>query len=269
MVFGATGVIGRRLLSLLIADGNEIIGVTRRSARTTELRALGAEAVVADALEAVAIQRLVAAVAPDAIIHQLTDLTSHDFAANARLRTVATRHIVDAAKTSGVRRVVAQSIAWTYPPGVDEADEESTVDRSYPGVFDLEDAVLELESGVVLRYGLLYGPGTWYSRDGANAQAAHDGTLTAIASPISFTHVDDAAAAARAALSWPRGVFNIVDDEPAPAEEWLPLFARVVGAPEPPVSEPVPTGRPVSNNRATSLGWRPLHPSWRAGFTEL
>ncbi len=98
MVFGATGVIGRRLLPLLIADGNEIIGVTRRSARTAELRALGAEAVVGDALDAAGVQRLVAAVAPDAIVHQLTDLTSHDFAANARLRTVATRHIVDAAK---------------------------------------------------------------------------------------------------------------------------------------------------------------------------
>lgn len=132
MVFGATGVIGRRLLPLLIADGNEIIGVTRRSARTAELRALGAEAVVADALDAAGVQRLVAAVTPDAIVHQLTDLTSHDFAANARLRTVATRHIIDAAKTNGVHRVVAQSIAWTYLPGVDEADEESPVDRSYP-----------------------------------------------------------------------------------------------------------------------------------------
>lgn len=155
MVFGATGVIGRRLLPLLIADGNEVIGVTRRSARTAELRALGAEAVVGDALDAAGVQRLVAAVAPDAIVHQLTDLASQDFAANARLRTVATRHIVDAAKMRGVHRVVAQSIAWTYLPGVDVADEESPVDRSYPGVFDLEDAVLELEDGVVLRYGLL------------------------------------------------------------------------------------------------------------------
>lgn len=269
MVFGATGVIGRRLLPLLIADGNEIIGVTRRSARTTELRALGAEAVVADALDPAGVQRLVAEVAPDAIIHQLTDLTSHDFAANARLRSVATRHIVDAAKMSGVHRVVAQSIAWTYLPGSDEADEESPVDRSYPGVFDLEDAVLELDDGVVLRYGLLYGPGTWYSRDGANARIARDGTLTATASPISFIHVDDAATAARAALSWPRGVFNIVDDEPAPAGEWLPLFTRVVGAPEPHGLPPVPASRPVSNDRAKSLGWLPAHSSWRTGFLEL
>ena len=112
MVFGATGVIGRRLLPLLIADGNETIGVTRRSARTAELRALGAKAVVGDALDAADVQRLVAAVTPDAIIHQLTDLTSHDFAANARLRTVATRHIVDAAKTSGVHRVVAHGPHW-------------------------------------------------------------------------------------------------------------------------------------------------------------
>ncbi len=143
------------------------------------------------------------------------------------------------------------------------------MDRSYPGVFHLEDAVLELDDGVVLRYGLLYGSGTWYSRDGANARAAHDGTLTATASPISFVHVDDAATAARAALSWPRGVFNIVDDEPAAADEWLPLFTRVVAAPEPHVLRPVPAGRPVSNARAKGLGWTPLHPSWRAGFTEL
>ena len=119
------------------------------------------------------------------------------------------------------------------------------------GVRALENAVAELDSGVVLRYGLLYGPGTWYSRDGANGQAAMAGTLPATNALASFVHVRDAARAAVAALDWPAGIVNIVDDEPAPGTEWVPVFAAALGGPPPPFEDGPPSGRPISNARAS------------------
>ncbi len=201
------------------------------------------------------------------VLHQLTDLAGQDRAANARLRTIGTRNLVDAARAAGTRRIVAQSIAFGYHDGPDPATEDVPLRAGLAGVPELESAVAELPEWVVLRYGLFYGPGTWYFPDGAMAERARAGQLVADESVASFVHIDDAAAAAVAAFDWPSGPVNICDDEPAAARTWVPVFCDAVQAPPPPrTATRSPGSRGANNQRAHSLGWLPAVPSWREGF---
>jgi nucleoside-diphosphate-sugar epimerase len=270
---GASGVIGRRLVPLLLASGHHVTGTTRRALRADELAGMGATPVVVDVLDAPALARAVADARPDVVVHQLTDLSAKDYAANGRLRIEGTRNLVTAATDAGVGTMIAQSIAWLYGAGGAPAVEREPLDPELPAtraVSALEQAVGEMERGVVLRYGRLYGPGTWYGYDGEAADEARAGLLKTTPAWTSFVHVDDAAAAAAAALEWPAGPVNVVDDDPATVREWLPAFCDAVGAPPPP-DDPAagPSGRPISNARARSLGWRPRHRSWRTGFATL
>jgi nucleoside-diphosphate-sugar epimerase len=210
---GAGGAIGRRLTPMLVAAGHSVAGTTRSAAKADAISTLGAEAVVVDVFDAAALARAVTAVAPDIVIHQLTDLprgldpAKMDEAAqrNARIRREGTRNLVDAAVAAGARRFIAQSIAWAYAPGAEPYDEDAPLDLaaegrravSVGGVVALEQAVVGAPlEGIVLRYGQLYGPGTGADvRDGA--------------SPV---HVDDAARAAVLALDRGRpGVYNIAE----------------------------------------------------------
>lgn len=271
---GATGVIGRRLIPLLVQAGHEVAGTTRREERTGSISALGAAPVVMDAFDAAAVRAAVAEARPDVVVHQLTDLSGEDFEANSRLRVEGTRNLVEAAKAAGVETMIAQSIAWLYLAGETPASETDALDSSLPpyaGIAALEDAVAEMPRGVVLRYGALYGPGTWYAPDGAIAQRVKAGSLRLAPAWTSFVHADDAAAAALAALDWPAGPVNIVDDEPATTAEWLPVYSAALGAPTPGSAgkHAATTGRPVSNAKALGLGWKPQTPSWRAGFADM
>lgn len=270
LLAGAAGAIGRRLVPLLVAGGHEVVGTTRRPERVHAIAGLGARGALLDAYDRENVERVMEAVEPDAVIHQLTDLAALDFAGNARVRIEGTRNLVDAALACGVERMVAQSIAWVVAPGTTPATEdEPLAEDATPGVRELEAAVAEVPVGVVLRYGMLYGPGTWFARDGAHADSARKGGLGATAEVTGFVHVDDAAAAAVDALAWSAGVVNVVDDEPARAEEWMPAFAAAVGAPPPAIPAFESPGRPISNARARSLGWVPRHASWREGFATL
>ncbi|MGN6697823.1 MAG: NAD-dependent epimerase/dehydratase family protein [Thermomicrobiales bacterium] len=277
-VAGATGAIGRQLLPLLVAAGHEVAGATRVAAKDELIRSLGATPVIVNVFDRSALIAAVVAARPDVVIHQLTDLAGHDFAGNTRIRIEGTRNLVDAAQAAGVRRVIAQSLAFAYAPGAGPAREDEPLDLDAPesrrrtvvGVQALEEAVAALPEGVSLRYGLLYGPGTWYAPDGEIADQVRRGALVANASVSSFVHVEDAAGAALAALDWPAGAVNIVDDEPAPATVWLPVYAAALGAPAPPTA----TGqdraaRGASNAKARhELGWQPRYPTWRIGFGE-
>lgn len=276
---GASGVVGRRVVPALLADGHEVTGLARGAASADRITALGATAVLGDVYDAPALAEIVRAAAPDVVMHQLTDLGSGDRAANARLRTVGTRNLVDAAVAAGVRRIVAQSIAWAYEPGAAPAPEETPLDLagtpdrlgSVSGVANLETAVSELPEWVVLRYGTLYGPGTWYTDGALMAQLAAAGTLAATADVTSFLHVDDAASAALAALTWPTGPVNICDDDPAAGYDWVPAFCASVGAPPPARSDAArtPWARGADNTHARKdLGWTPSRPSWREGFKQ-
>jgi nucleoside-diphosphate-sugar epimerase len=229
--------------------------------------------------DAAGLTELVRAARPDVVKHQLTDLGAGDRAANARVRTIGTRNLVDAAKAAGVRRMVAQSISWAYAPGAGPAAEDTPLDLdsgpdrrgTIEGIANLESAVAELPEWVVLRYGMLYGPGTWYAGDGLMAQLAQAGKLPATADVSSFLHVDDAAAAAVDALAWPTGAVNVCDDEPAAGHDWVPVFSAAVGALEAAVTKGDRTGwaRGADNAYARKeLGWVPSRPSWRLGMTE-
>ena len=274
---GATGAIGRRLVPLLVEAGHDVTGMTRRPEGADLLRALGAGAVTADALDRDAVHAAVARARPDVVLHQLTDLRAGNSASNAALRRDGTRNLVDAARTADVGRLVAQSIAWVYEPGDDPATEDVPLDlgaddarrTTVEGVAALEGAVAEMPEWVVLRYGLLYGPGTWYAPDGLRADDARAGRLTADADVSSFVHADDAATAAVEALAWPSGIVNVCDDEPASGREWVPVFCAAVGALPPPQDDAPrrPWARAASNAKARGdLGWTPRHPSWRQGF---
>jgi nucleoside-diphosphate-sugar epimerase len=276
LVAGAAGVIGRSLVPLLVGAGYDVVGTTRYPDKLDLLRSLGAQAIVVDALEREALSFALRASRPSIVIHQITDLSQRDLAANARVRIEGTRNLVDAARAVGVERMVAQSIAFAYVPGPGPATEEEPLDLDAPsprretaiGVQALEQTVGEMPEGVVLRYGILYGPGTWNTSTGPEADRIRRGEREATTGVISFVHVEDAARAALLAFDWEPGVVNVVDDEPAPATVWLPLFAKAIGAPPPPIGGEGNRGeRGASNSKArTTLGWTPIYPTWREGF---
>ncbi|MFI0775679.1 NAD-dependent epimerase/dehydratase family protein [Streptomyces sp. NPDC021212] len=292
-IAGSTGAVGRLLVPLLVAAGHRVTGTARTAGGAERLRAQGASAVPLDVFDAASVERAVADAAPDAVIHQLTALAGGSRAENGRIRREGTRHLVDAALRAGVRRIVAQSIAWAYAPGVAPAVESTPLDLEAPppraamvgGARALEEAVAGIEAHVVLRYGTFYGPGTWYAPGGAldavlrgapldgpgaRPGAAMVGQVVPNDAISSFVHVADAARAAVAALDWPSGAVNVVDDEPAPARDWLPALAAALGAPAPAPAAPGREGweRGADNALARRLGWRPRHPTWRTGFTE-
>jgi nucleoside-diphosphate-sugar epimerase len=285
-VAGATGAVGRFLVPLLVSAGHEVTGASRSRHRLGQVRAFGAGAVQVDAFDTNGLRDAVAAAAPEVVIHQLTALAEGNTAENARIRRDGTRNLVDAAKLAGTSRIIAQSVAWAYAPGDSPADERTPLDLTAPppranlidGIRALEETAAGLQEHVILRYGTFYGPGTWYSPGGlADQQLRQGGGTPTVLGPLtaddavgSFVHVEDAARAAAAALDWPSGAVNIVDDEPAPARDWLPALATALKAPVPPAAAGrAGWQRGASNARARSLGWTPLYPSWRTGFATM
>ncbi|WP_029138717.1 NAD-dependent epimerase/dehydratase family protein [Nakamurella lactea] len=271
LLAGGTGVLGRRAGALLVDAGHEVWASTRWPNRTAALSAAGQHPVLMDALEPDSADRAVAESEPDLVLHLLTDLAGDDFAANARLRVEGTANLVAAARRHGVTRMVAESLSWVYRPGPGAAGENEPLARNpdgepaYRGVELLEQAVLALPGGLVLRFGLLYGPDTWYAPGGSAFVAAAAGSVTATTDHTSFVQVDDAAEAAAAAINWPPGVVNVVDDEPTRLQQWGPaLVAAAGGDPERATFRASAPGRSASNALASSLGWRLRHPSWSA-----
>lgn len=265
---GGSGVIGTRLIPALIAKGHRVTATTRRERGLETLARLGAEGVILDAFDAERVRDALQAASPELVMHMFTDLRNSDLAANGRLRQVGTDNLVDAAKEAGVGRMIAQSVAWVFPDGDAPATEKDPIVPGTP-VHHLESRVGEMPHSTVLRFGMLYGPGTWYAPDGRIGQAVIAGTIPATPAITSFVHRDDAVDAIVRSLEWADGIYHIVDDEPAPGTVWLPFYAAGLGAPAPRVeelSDGAPRGRAVSNAKARSAGWSPAHPSWREGF---
>lgn len=275
-VAGASGVIGRRLVPILVEAGHEVAGTTFSDTQSHLLQSLGARPAVMDAFNRDQVFAVLRDARPEVVIDQLTSLGHGDYAGTARLRKDGTRNLVDAARAVGVTRLIAQSYAQLSAPGPGLATEEDPLDLDAPppwrvnveGVDALEQAVADMPVGVILRYGTLYGPDTWYAADGPIAAQVRRGELPATDGVSSFLHIDDAARAAALALDWPAGPINVVDDEPAAGTEWLPIYASVLGAPPPLVRHTRERWeRGVSNAKARhQLGWQPLYPSWREGF---
>src|SRR5882724_10479217 len=254
-VAGATGAVGRWLVPRLMRAGHTVVGLTRTPAKAAILRKLGAEPVVADALDERAVRAAVQAARPDAIVHELTDLKAagdlrkfdRAFANSNRLRTLGTDHLLAAARDCGVKRMVVQSFCgWPYArSGGHVKSEEDALDPDPPAEMrPTLEAIRYMEQvittssapeGVALRYGAFYGPSTG-AFDPATADQIRKRRVPLIGDGgawWSFVHIDDAAEATALAVERGQGVYNIVDDDPAPVCEWLPAIATMLGAKSP------------------------------------
>jgi len=303
---GASGVVGRQLVPKLAGLGHEVTGITRSAEKTDAIRALGAEPVICDVYDRDRLREVVAAARPEVVIHHLTDLPQElkpkgmkeAYAANDRVRREGTPNLVDAAVAAGARRIVAQNVAFIYAPvgswvkGEDDPlflDAPKPFDGSVRACQALERSVLGTDGieGLSLRFGFFYGPGTTYASDGYSTGEVRKRRFPLVGKAtgtFSFVHVDDVVAATIAAMDQGTpGAYNVVDDDPAPASEWLPVFADAVGA-KPPRHVPLWVARlfvgrapasmmtelrGASNAKARAeLGWEPRWPSWREGFRE-
>lgn len=303
---GATGAIGRPLVPMLIAAGHEVIGTTRSADRAPSVRAAGAEPMVVDGLDGDAVMDAVRTSQPDVIVHQLSSLAASsgnfkkfdaDFAMTNRLRTEGTDHLLAAARATGVRRFVAQS--YTGWPNARSGGKVKTEDdplepnpptacrETMRGIKYIEQATTNTAGvdGLVLRYGSFYGPGTGFGDGGAIVDMVRKRRLPLVGGGTaiwSLVHIDDAARATLAAVEQGApGLYNIVDDDPAPVSLILTALAEAAGA-KPPRKVPAWLVRPMlgefgvtfmttlrgsSNVKAKrELGWKPEYPSWRQGF---
>jgi nucleoside-diphosphate-sugar epimerase len=296
-VAGASGAIGSRLVPQLIDRGHTVVGTFRSPGNGERVRALGAEPVMLDLLDACAVRAAILEARPDAIVHQATALADvrfsrrldHSFAQTNQLRTAGADALLAAAREAGVRRFVAQSFAslrYARVGGPVKAEEDPLDPSPLPSTRETSAAMRYLDEtvtaagGIALRYGVFYG-------------APNDGLIEPVRRrqfPIvgngggisSFIHLDDAAAATVLAIEHgDAGIYNIVDDEPAPVREWLPVLARTLGA-KPPRRVPSWLARLIAGDAAVMmgteargasnvkakrvLGWSPRYPSWREGF---
>jgi nucleoside-diphosphate-sugar epimerase len=304
-VAGATGAIGKQLVPRLVAAGHAVHGMTRYASKQAMLEELGAVPVVADALAPEQVAEAVGRARPEVIVHQLTAIGSvdlrhldRDFAQTNRLRTEGTDHLLSAGRAVGVRRFVAQGVAGYgayVRTGGPVKSEEDPLDptptpemrQTLAAIRHLEQAVLGARwtEGIVLRYGTFYGPGTGIAPGGEQFELVRRRRFPVVGDGggvWSYIHIADAAEATVAAIEHGRrGVYNVVDDDPAPVAEWLPALAQELGARKP-MRVPRFVGRlfageagvvmlteqrGASNAKAKrELGWRPAHPSWRQGF---
>ncbi|MEK6277812.1 MAG: NAD(P)-dependent oxidoreductase [Actinomycetota bacterium] len=305
LVAGASGNIGRSLVPKLVAAGHEVTGMTRTAEKAEAIGEAGAKAAVCDALDPTAVASAVAEASPEVVIAQLTALPQEydprtiDYGPTNRLRVEGGRNLISAARASGARRYITQSIAFIYAPEGDWVkDEQARPFTDAPEPFGTatqatltsEREAVEADEleGLVLRYGQFYGPGTYYGSDGNIAEQVRKRRFPVVGSGsgvFSFIHIDDAADATVAAVErGAPGVYNIVDDDPAPMRDWLPEYAEALGAKRP-MRVPKLLARVIagrftvglatelrgaSNEKAKrELGWQPAHPSWRQGFQEL
>ena len=254
LIAGASGAIGRPLVHRLRANRHEVFALTR-SPNSAPLREIGAEPLVADALDAAAVKVAIGRIRPDAVINELTSLPRHYTPTEMRaaserdheVRVEGNKNLLAALRDAGVRRYLLQSSGFWYEPGAGLADESLPfISRASPGVEAGARAYLELEASasatpgiefVALRYGFFYGPGTWYTREGDMGDQVRRQQVSIIGAGqgvSSFVHIDDAAEATAEALEGPPGAYNIVDGNPSPQHSWLAAFAKAAGAPAPP-----------------------------------
>lgn len=298
LVAGASGVIGRHLVPQLLNRDHEVVALSRSGA-TSDSRA---EIVRVDALDPEAVKQAVVQARPDVVIQQLTQLPKRfnmrtiDYSASSRVRVEGTRNLIAAMSEAGCDRIISQSISFlTANEGPAVLDETAPVASGLPPQYQLSvDTAIETEQmttdagGLVMRYGFLYGPGTYITGDGSFGQDARRHTLGIVGAGegvTSFIHLADAASATVAAMeAGLTGVYNCTDDEPALMKDWVPEFCAAIGAPKPlhvPLwlarvavgrvgAESAAHGRGHSNAklRAALPDWTMRYPSWREGFRE-
>lgn len=274
-VTGATGLIGTKLTKRLIEEGYEVAGLTTSEKGKEKLDNAGVKAYIGNILEYDTIEKSIGDFKPDIIMNEITDLKQVDMSANTKVRIEGTRNLVEAAIKHDVPHIQSQSIAFVYEAGDTLATEETSLDYdasgdrkiTVDGVEGLEKESARLNKHVILRYGLLYEPGTWYGKDGMIYNQFINGEVTMTDGVQSFIHIDDAVETAIQALNFESGVYNVADDEPVKGDDWAKWYANELNVtPTLNIEPAAPFERGVTNKKFKDQGGKLIYATWKDGM---
>ncbi|MEG3201614.1 putative NAD-dependent epimerase/dehydratase [Staphylococcus aureus] len=274
-LLASTGLIGIKLVQRLKEEGHEVAGFTTSENGQQKLAAVNVKAYIGDILNADTIDQALADFKPEIIINQITDLKNVDMAANTKVRIEGSKNLIDAAKKHDVKKVIAQSIAFMYEPGEGLAYEKtaldfnSTGDRkvTVDGVVGLEEETARMDEYVVLR---LYGPGTWYGKDGMIYNQFMDGQVTLSDGVTSFVHLDDAVETSIQAIHFENGIYNVADDAPVKGSEFAEWYKEQLGVePNIDIQPAQPFERGVSNEKFKAQGGTLIYKTWKDGMNPI
>ncbi|MBN4910546.1 NAD(P)-dependent oxidoreductase [Staphylococcus sp. EG-SA-13] len=274
-VTGATGLIGTKLTKRLIEEGYEVAGLTTSEKGKEKLDNAGVKAYIGNILEYDTIEKSIGDFKPDIIMNEITDLKQVDMSANTKVRIEGTRNLVEAAIKHDVPHIQSQSIAFVYEAGDTLATEETSLDYdasgdrkiTVDGVEGLEKESARLNKHVILRYGLLYGPGTWYGKDGMIYNQFINGEVTMTDGVQSFIHIDDAVETAIQALNFDSGIYNVADDEPVKGDDWAKWYANELNVtPTLNIEPAAPFERGVTNKKFKDQGGKLIYATWKDGM---
>lgn len=274
-VTGATGLIGTKLTKRLIEEGYEVAGLTTSEKGKEKLDNAGVKAYIGNILEYDTIEKSIGDFKPDIIMNEITDLKQVDMSANTKVRIEGTRNLVEAAIKHDVPHIQSQSIAFVYEAGDTLATEETSLDYdasgdrkiTVDGVEGLEKESARLNKHVILRYGLLYGPGTWYGKDGMIYNQFINGEFTMTDGVQSFIHIDDAVETAIQALNFESGIYNVADDEPVKGDDWAKWYANELNvSPTLNIDPAAPFERGVTNKKFKDQGGKLIYTTWKDGM---
>lgn len=274
-VTGATGLIGTKLTKRLIEEGYEVAGLTTSEKGKEKLDNAGVKAYIGNILEYDTIEKSIGDFKPDIIMNEITDLKQVDMSANTKVRIEGTRNLVEAAIKHDVPHIQSQSIAFVYEAGDTLATEETSLDYdasgdrkiTVDGVEGLEKESARLNKHVILRYGLLYGPGTWYGKDGMIYNQFINGEVTMTDGVQSFIHIDDAVETAIQALNFESGIYNVADDEPVKGDDWAKWYSNELNVtPTLNIEPAAPFERGVTNKKFKDKGGKLIYSTWKDGM---
>ena len=274
-VAGATGLIGTKLTKRLIEEGYEVAGLTTSEKGKEKLDNAGVKAYIGNILEYDTIEKSIGDFKPDIIMNEITDLKQVDMSANTKVRIEGTRNLVEAAIKHDVPHIQSQSIAFVYEAGDTLATEETSLDYdasgdrkiTVDGVEGLEKESARLNKYVILRYGLLYGPGTWYGKDGMIYEQFINGEVTMTDGVQSFIHIDDAVETAIQALNFESGIYNVADDDPVKGDDWAKWYANELNvSPTLNIEPAAPFERGVTNKKFKDQGGKLIYTTWKDGM---
>ncbi|MFI3377768.1 NAD-dependent epimerase/dehydratase family protein [Mammaliicoccus sciuri] len=274
-VTGATGLIGTKLTKRLIEEGYEVAGLTTSEKGKEKLDNAGVKAYIGNILEYDTIEKSIGDFKPDIIMNEITDLKQVDMSANTKVRIEGTKNLVEAAIKHDVPHIQSQSIAFVYEAGDTLATEETSLDYdasgdrkiTVDGVEGLEKESARLNKHVILRYGLLYGPGTWYGKDGMIFNQFINGEVTMTDGVQSFIHIDDAVETAIQALNFESGIYNVADDDPVKGDDWAKWYANELNvSPTLNIEPAAPFERGVTNKKFKDQGGKLIYATWKDGM---
>lgn len=277
-VTGATGLIGTKLTKRLLEEGHDVADFTTFENGKNKLESANVKAYIGDILKYDTIEAAIADFQPEIIINQITDLKNVDMAANTKVRVEGSKNLIDAAQKYNVKKVIAQSIGFMYKAGEGLATEETPLDLdssgdrkvTVDGVIGLEEETSRMDEYVVLRFGWLYGPGTWYGKDGMIYNQFVDGKVTLSDGVTSFIHLDDAVETSIQALNFDNGIYNVADDEPVKGSDFAEWYKQQLNVdPEINIQPAQPFERGITNDKFKVQGGQLIYSTWKDGMNPI